>query len=193
MGLLKMGDDYMVTINEVWISTVPEFLAILQRDRGNAKDGPSRFKRKAHRDFTYIYLMHDFDSDLSEMDYDEKEAEACRRTDRQPWQVQEDQLLQDAIRAFIKIQDNKSQAYRTYQKLQSANDRALAFIENLDLSETTDNGGVKYKPSEITTFIKSQPQVMKAMDEIKELARKQLSGEVGLRGQATKGFDEDPD
>lgn len=193
MGLLKMGEDFMVDLNEVWISTVPEFRELLMRDRGNKKDGPGRYKRKAHRDFLFIWLMYDFDSDLLELNEDEKELEACRRTDREPWQVQEDQILQDAIKAYIRIQDNKSSAYRTWHKLKSANDKGLQFIESIDLDATLESGAAKHKYKEISDAIKAQPGVEKALDEIKSLAKKQLSGDAGVRGDAIKGFDEDPD
>lgn len=193
MGLLKMGDDFMVDLNEVWISTVPELRALLERDRGNRKDGPSRYKRKAHRDITYIYLMYDFDSDILEWDEDKKKLEACRRTDRQPWQVEEDQMLLDACKVYIDILENKSSAYKNYLKLKAINEKTIKFTDEVDLSDTTIGGALKFKVSDIATFIKNQPAIEKAIDEIKTLAFKQLSGEAGVRGNAVVGLEEDPD
>lgn len=193
MALLKMGDDYMVVLDEVWISTVPELRALLERDHGNKKDGPGRYKRKAHRDITFIYLMYDFDSDILEWDEDKKLEEACRRTDRQPWQVEEDQVLQDAIKAYVGIMEKKSSAYKNYMKLKITNDRTINHIENVDLAETNQSGAPKYKPMDIANYIKAQPAIEKALDEIKTLAFKQLSGDAGVRGGAVLGLEEDPD
>lgn len=193
MSLLVMGEEYMVDINVPWVSTVPEFRALLLRDHGNKKDGPGRYKRKALRDFTFIYLMYDFDSDIREWGEEEKLAEACRRTDRQTWQVEQDEELQDAIRAYINIMEKKSSAYMTYQKLKRANENGLFFVENIDLAETTDNGYPKYKYKEISDAIKAQPAVEEALDKIRTLAHKQLSGGTGIRGENIKGYDEDPD
>ena len=192
MGLLKMGEDHMVDIDELWISTVPELRELLLRDNGNRKDGPGRYKRKAQRDITYIWLMYDFSSDIRELPEEDRLKEACRRTDRQPWQVEQDQVLMDAIRAYVEILETQSSAYITWRRLKTANEKTLSFLENVDLHAVTEKGAVMWRAKEISDSIRAQPAVEKALDEIRNLAERQLSGKVGVRGDAELGIEEDP-
>lgn len=193
MSLFRINpEDSLVELNVEWISMIPEFRALLQRSKGPL-NGRDRFNTRAVKEFTYIYLRYDFNSPYFKDTEEVKEYRAVSDSGVSEEILLSDEFIKDACRKYVEIQNSVSPAIRSYERLKEANQYKLNFLETIDLHATTEGGAKRHSMKEIDDTIKAQPSVLKALGEIYDLAKEELKGEVGLRGEATKGYDEDPD
>lgn len=191
-AIFKRKNDGYVYLEADWLGTIPEFKVLLDRSKGPLYDknnNPSR----AMKDFTYIFLMYDFDSPYFKGTTEERERLSLKDSGLTRAKVNSDEMLQDACRKYQLIIESRSPAIRAYRQLQRANEDKLMFLAGIDLGATTDGGTPKWRMREVDDVIKAQPQVLGALKEVYTLAQEEVSSETTLRGEAIKGYDEDPE
>lgn len=191
--LFEIGENNMVQLNKEWISLIPEFRKLLARDKGGPGDGSGKYKKQATREFTYIFMMYDFRSPYENFKHEEREAEALRCSELTKGRVESDGDLWAAIRVYQKLLDNSSKILQSYRKMKGTVDHVSDYLETVDLNERTDTGSKVHSIKEVQDAIKNQPTTIKALAEMEEAVKQELEDGSGLRGDATKGYDEDPD
>lgn len=191
--LFELGENQMAVLNKEWISLIPEFRRLLARDKGGPGDGSGKYKKQATREFTYIFLRYDFRSPLENWDVEEREKESLRMADLERGKMESDGDLWEAIRMYEKLQAEASPTLRTLRRLRTSVDDLTTYIDEMDLRERTENGAKVHSPKEKQEAINGMPRTMKTLDEMETQVRAELTDEIGLRGEATKGFDEDPE
>lgn len=72
MGLFSVENDILI-IDKTETRAIPEFRAILERDKGSKGDVDGRKKYRAFKEFYYIYLIADYESWISRGGYNDKE------------------------------------------------------------------------------------------------------------------------
>lgn len=184
--LFVMGDNYMVTLNKIWISTIPEFRAILARDKGGPTDGSGRFKKQATREFTYIYHTFDFRSPFEEYKEEDRKAEIELITGVTDKDIENDPDLQAAIARYKQMVENCSQNLRGLRIMKRSVEKMWDSFEE---AETYDIEQTKTIQASITNM----PKTIEAVKKLEEIVKQEMEGDTGLRGDAEKGFDEDPD
>ncbi len=79
MGFFRLENGLLV-IDRDEVRAIPEFRAILERDKGSEGDNDGRKKKRAFKEFLYIYFTVDFESWVVKGGYNEKEIHkhACK-------------------------------------------------------------------------------------------------------------------
>lgn len=191
--LFVIGENNMVDLNKVWISTIPEFRALLARDKGGPGDGSGKYKKQARREFTYIYHMYDFRSPYENFKPKEREEEALRCSELTRGKVQSDGALWDAIKVYEQLMANCALSLQTYRKLKATVTNLENYLENVDLNDRTDNGAKVHSIKEVQDAVRNQAATIESLTKLENAIKQEMKGESGMRGDATKGYDEDPD
>lgn len=183
--LFTLGDNYMVTLNKTWISTIPEFRAILARDKGGPTDGSGRFKKQATREFTYIFHMYDFRSPFENYKAEERVSEVEEMTGITAGDVEKDEALQAAIARYKDLLDNCSPTLRGLRTLKSAVDKMWDYFEDVDYAVAD----IK----KVQDSINNMPKTQETIKKLEDLVKMEMAGDTGMRGDAEKGVEEDPE
>lgn len=190
--LFELGDNNMATLNKEWISLIPEFRKLLARDKGGPADGSGKYKKQAMREFTYIYHMYDFRSVLENYTEEEREAQALEWSDLTKGKVASDGDLWDAIRMYQQLMKKVSPSLQSWRSMKLTAKNTDDYLNTVNLNDRTDAGAKIHSIKEIQDGIKGMPEVWKAVVKMERQVQDEISG-TGLRGDAEKGGDEDPD
>ena len=194
--LFELGDNNMVTLNKPWISLVPEFRALLARDKGSAGDGSGKYKKKATREFTLIYLLEDFHSPYEEEEYERRLQFSLEASQITPDKWQDMQTDEEFMYALTKYQDMVAHSSVSLQTLRDMKASKLAmnkFLRNINFADETNSGGLKYDIRKIQDTITNMPKLEMAIQEMEEKVRLEINETLDMRGDAEKGVREDPD
>lgn len=191
--LFELGENSMVNLNKDWISMIPEFRRLLARDKGGPGDGSGKYKKQATRELTYIFLRYDFHSPIENWKDEEREEEALRCSGIERGKMESDGDLWEAIRMYQKLLDESSPTLRVYRELKDSVDDLSSYIHNMNLYERTDTGQKVHAPKEKQDAINGMLKTMKTLKDLEDVVKQELTDGTGLRGEATKGEDEDPD
>jgi hypothetical protein len=182
--LFSMGDNYMVTLNKEWISTIPEFRAILARDKGGPTDGSGRFKKQATREFTYIFHTYDFRSPFENYSVEDRKLEVETMTGMTAADSEKDEVLLEAIERYKQFLSNCSKTLRGVRSMKRAIDAMWDHFDTVDY-EVADM--IKIQAS-----ITNMPKTLEALKKLEEQVKQEMDGDTGMRGDAEKGHEEDP-
>jgi hypothetical protein len=191
--LFTVGENSMAELNKAWISLIPEFRRLLARDKGGPMDGSGKYKKQAQREFTYIFLRYDFTSPYENMEELEREVISLQASGMERGRMESDGDLWEAIRMYNKLQETRSVTMQTYRELKESTQDLSTYIRSMDLYERTEQGAKVHSPKEKQDAINGMPKTMLTLKELEEAVKQELSGDPGLRGDATKGYDEDAD
>lgn len=183
--LFELGEDYMCSLNKEWISMIPEFKELLRRDKGSKGDNQGRAKAQAQREFTYIYLLMDFRSPYENFLPDER-REHARRDAEFPDDWIPDTEVRAAIAKYQLLLENSSPSLRLLRAVKIS----AQPIENYFMNFTP------IEPDDLAKHIKickDLPGLQKSLKEYEDQVKQEALDESSLRGQAEKGYKEDPD
>lgn len=193
IDLFEIGENNMATLNKPWITLIPEFRRLLARDKGGPGDGSGKYKKQAQREFTFIYLMYDFRSPYENWALDKREQQALADAGIERGRMMSDGDLWEAITKYKKLLDEASVSLKSYRKHRNAAEDLDNHIEFMDLNERTATGAKVYSIKEKQEAINGMPKVHDTLRKWEQSVKEELSGDMGLRGDAVKGEDEDPD
>lgn len=187
MTLFDFDDnDYTVKLNKTWIRLVPEFDAIMKRDKGSAGDYDGRLKLWAKKRFSYMYFYLDFQSPLYNWEDDERQAESMRYAGLVLKDIQADYMV-EAIARYKRIQEELSRSLKTLRAVNKGLSQLDNYFENIDFSLTDKQGKVMYTASD---YVKNIAMLNKAYDELNKFEKRvmaELTEKGGIRGTAVKG------
>lgn len=191
--LFEVGDNNMALLNKEWISLIPEFRRLLARDKGGPGDGSGKYKKQAQREFTYIFLRYDFRSPYENYKDDKREEESLRCSGLERGRMESDGDLWEAIRMYKLLQNESSVTLQTYRDLRDSVEDLREYIRDMNLHERTEMGAKVHSPKDKQDAINGMLKTMQTLKFLEDAVQQELSGDSGLRGDATKGQDEDPD
>jgi hypothetical protein len=158
---------------------IPEFKKIWDRDTSKNKD-------KAIKEFAYIYFVGDYKSEYNIYGI-EKRSMVSREVMEDPGYVSDD-LIEDAIKKYIKLQETSSMRY-----LRSIRDMVDSIIKFNDALKFNDSSDTKnYNPSLATKALKDVGSIVEDL----EKWEKKVYGEedqMAIRGGGKVGLFEDPE
>lgn len=183
--LFELGDNYLVDLNKDWISTITEFKEILKRDRGSKGDVQGRAKLQATKEFLYIYHMVDFRSPYENFPVSERKERALADSGISEEEAT-DELLLTALTKYKLLLENSSPTLRLLRAVKTSMLPLEQYFETFSPVE----------PSDIKDHIaniKNMPALQKALVEFEDQVKLESLDEGAIRGQAEKGWKEDPD
>ena len=180
---LRLDDD------EKGFLLVKEFSRLWDPERNKCKEDPSgKERRKAFKEFTFIYLMLDFKSPYFQYLEQEKYDAALIDSGLDKKDL-EDPLFSAAYKKYEEIQDSDRilalirTAYHTLHKMQ-------VFLDNIDFSDTDEMGKPLYKPKDVIADISSIAKMRIQLQELETEHKKDLAASSKTRGGHDIGFDE---
>jgi len=184
MELFKLNDDFLVDLNKEWIQLHEPFKKIYLRDKGiSSSEYKGRLKRVAQKEFTYIYLLCDYRSNLINYSEEDRKREAKRAAGLDAnWKPDKD--LVDAIEYYKELQSTRS-----LRLLQASMKNIDRMIKSID--ESSDKDSITLE--EITDNIKAMKEIkmlMKNLQETEEMVKKELSETGSGRGNVEIGENE---
>ena len=184
MELFKLNDDFMVDLNKEWIQLHEPFRKIYLRDKGNTSNHyKGRFKFQAQKEFTYIYLLCDYRSNLINYSEEDRKVEAKRVSGLEAsWKP--DKEMNDAIEHYKSLQDT-----RALRLLKASMKNIDKMIASLDASSDQDSIPL----TEITENIKAMKEIkvlIKNLQETEDMVKKELSETGSGRGNVEIGENE---
>lgn len=175
-------DSFEVELDQEWLYLIPEFAALIKADRGSPGDYRGDKKRKAIRQFTYIYYMLSYSSPIARWtDEKEKKQEAMKASG-----MSEDDLENPlVVVAYAKFDEYQMKAAPELKTLRLMRD-SLPEIDEYFV-QVKKSGKKDYSPTLHVNNLKLPKQAYDAVDEFEERVFKKLRGsESGIRGRKSK-------
>jgi hypothetical protein len=178
-----------VAINKAWIVLIPEFKVLYTRDKTPITGG-QRIRKRAIKEFTFIYFMADFSSPLRDWEPSERRKEALLYATLTEEDI--DKPIDLAIKKYEELILACTRSLRTYKALLKLQDATDAYFESIDFTELTKQGELKHDLSKIRTSVKGLDEMYDAIAKFEKRVEKDLEGNAtGIRGTAVKGEMED--
>lgn len=183
--------DYIsntISLDQPEIVLVKEFGALLEEKRNKSKDDPKgALKKRAFKEFTYIYLMYDWESPYSE--YAESDRRYASLTDAG---LEEKDVISDEIVSAINKYKDLQESDRGIRLVRAAQKKADQLIwyleEGSNLAERDSNGKPIFKAKDVMQEFKEVRGVIDDLYEMEETIKKKQKAESTLRAGAKEGF-----
>lgn len=180
MRLLELTEDKQVALNKVFVAAVPEFKALITRDKGSPGDYRGEKKLKATKEFTYIYFYCDFNSPIRDWEDSERQKEALYYAGLKPEDL--DEVVEVANKKYFDMQLAASRPLRTLKSLYKGLDAMDTYFESINFSEKDKQGKLLNDPLGFTTNVS---KLNKMYDEIRNFEKRveaDLVEQAGIRG-----------
>lgn len=177
-----------VELNTPEILLIREFAALMDIKRNKCKEDPEgKYKLRAFREFTYIYLAIDWMSPYRDYYEQDRHQEALRDAD-----ITEEEFNNPEFRAACRKFKSIQESNKSIRLLHSANsmvDKFIDYFENADPMERDEQTGKPiYKVKDIQAEMKNLIDVHETMVELENQVKKQLSEKSSIRGGAVEGY-----
>ncbi len=177
-----------VELNTPEIILVKEFEALMKDERNiTEQDKTGKFKSKAFREFTYIYLALDWQSPYA--DYPEQERHQLSLQDAKMTNDEfNDPEFRAACRKFRDIQ-NQTRSIRLLKAAQETVDKFMDYFHNIDPEERDPlTGKPIFKVKDIMAEISSLSKVQDELNTLEQMVKKEMAESSQLRGGYEDGF-----
>ena len=177
-----------VELNTPEIILVKEFEALMKNERNiTEQDKTGKFKSKAFREFTYIYLALDWQSPYA--DYPEQERHQLSLQDAKMTNDEfNDPEFRAACRKFRDIQ-NQTRSIRLLKAAQETVDKFMDYFHNIDPEERDPlTGKPIFKVKDIMAEISSLSKVQDELNTLEQMVKKEMAESSQLRGGYEDGF-----
>ena len=186
--LFQISETMELQLNKEWILMIKEFAEILKRDRGSPGDTQGRRKLKAIKQLTYVYLMEDFLSPYREEDEYNKHVSAMKETGLT--EVDIDEKVIEARDKYRMLQESNAPSLRTLKTVKESREKLEDYFREIDLTKTNARGEPVFNTTTYMTAIKKLPEMEDSIQEYESKVFAQLTDSGGIRGSASKGYNE---
>lgn len=180
-------ENQKLTLNKEQILLIPEFAALWHADR-NKIEGDSRGleKKRAFREFTYIYLMYDWGSPYT--NFSDRERHETAMSDSMLTKKQiDDPEFKAACKKYQDIQETR--LYKLLRSSYKVVDELRLFYETVDLQERDIDGKPIFNATQVMASLNGLSKTLKSLEEVEEMVAKEREGEGSkLRGDAKPGL-----
>lgn len=185
MRLFFINEQYEVELNKEWILLIPEFSALLKRDKGSKGDYRGDLKLKARKELAYLYFCLDFTSPLRYWSEEDKKAEALRYTGLAEEDI--DDKVMEAWAVYEKLLEQSARSLKTLKALNKGLDALDSYFQNVNFTEKDKLGKAYYTPEDYIGNITKLPKMRNALKEYEDAVEQELKADTGIRGKATLG------
>lgn len=177
-----------VELNTPEIILTDEFRELMSDERNiSSSDKSGRFKERAFREFTYIYLALDWQSPYADFPAQEKHAMAMKdaKLTEEEWN---DPSFRAACRKFKSIQES-TRSIRLLQAAQETVDKFMDYFHNIDPEERDQlTGKPIFKVKDIMAEISSLSKVQEELNTLENMVKKEIQETSSLRGGYVEGY-----
>ncbi len=185
MPFFQRKQDGDIDLDKEWIRLNPLYRAILVRDKAG--------KKQAMKEFTYIYMIYNYDSDYAHFPIDERITQACAILELDEKVVLKDEVLQAACEHYLMVQKKRLE-YRLVQAAKTSIEAKINYFTEADFTERKKDGSPVLTADAHTKAIASMKQDMLNLREAESMLGELIANEgAGTRKNIEKGPTEDMD
>ncbi|RWZ86805.1 MAG: hypothetical protein EO766_13445 [Hydrotalea sp. AMD] len=185
MRLFTLDANYQVELNKEWIMLIPEFAALLKRDKGSQGDYRGDKKLKARREFTFIYFDLDFTSPIREYPDFERREEAMKYAGLTEADL--DGPVMDAHRRYEELLFHSSRSLKTLKAVEKSLDALDQYFQDLDFTLVDKKGELVHSPNGYLLNLERLGKAYDSVDKFRKRVAEELKGDASIRGTATLG------
>ena len=177
-----------VELNVPEILLTKEFSELMKDERNISKEDPQgKYKLRAYKEFTYIWLAIDWQSVYADFSEQERHEEELRDSglSESEWNNPE---FRAACRKYRNIQEQNI-SIKMLQAAQNTVDKFIDYFNNIDPEERdTQTGKPIFKVKDIMAEISNLSKVNDELHTLEGQVKKELSDVSSIRGGAQDGF-----
>ena len=177
-----------VVINEPEILLIREFAELWKNDRNKTKQDKTGIKKtRAYREFTYIWLMCEWNSPYSDYTERERHEEALKDAGltEQEWN---DPLFRAACRKYRELQE-ASRSLKLIKAAQGVVDKITDYFNTLDIQERDPiTGKPIFKTKDVMAELSNVSDVVEQLKTLEILYKKEQEESNGLMGDVETGY-----
>ena len=177
-----------VELNTPEILLIREFAALMDVKRNKCKEDPEgKYKLRAFREFTYIYLAIDWMSPYRDYYEQDRHQEALRDAN-----ITEEEFnnpeFRTACRKYRALQD-ETRSIKLLKAAQNTVDRFIDYFNNtVDLDERDQQGKPIFKTKDVMAEIANLHKVHEALVILESQVKKEISETSSIRAGAVDGY-----
>lgn len=177
-----------VELNTPEILLIREFAALMDVKRNKCKEDPEgKYKLRAFREFTYIYLAIDWMSPYRDYYEQDRHQEALRDAD-----ITEEEFnnpeFRAACRKYRALQD-ETRSIKLLKAAQNVIDKFVDYFNNIDVEERDEQTGKPiYKTKDVMAEISSLHKVHEELVILESQVKKEISETSSIRAGAVDGY-----
>lgn len=177
-----------VELNTPEILLIREFAALMDIKRNKCKEDPEgKYKLRAFREFTYIYLAIDWMSPYRDYYEQDRHQEALRDAN-----ITEEEFnnpeFRTACRKYRALQD-ETRSIKLLKAAQNVIDKFVDYFNNIDVEERDEQTGKPiYKTKDIMAEISSLHKVHEELVILESQVKKEMSETSSIRAGAVDGY-----
>lgn len=177
-----------VELNTPEILLIREFAALMDIKRNKCKEDPEgKYKLRAFREFTYIYLAIDWMSPYCDYYEQDRHQEALRDAN-----ITEEEFnnpeFRAACRKYRALQD-ETRSIKLLKAAQNVIDKFVDYFNNIDVEERDEQTGKPiYKTKDVMAEISSLHKVHEELVILESQVKKEISETSSIRAGAVEGF-----
>lgn len=170
-----------VELNESEILLIREFKTLFDRDK-------TKEKKKAFKEFTYIYLAIDWKSPYNQYSEQERHEEALLDSDITEAEFN-DPKFREACRKYKALQES-NKSFKLLNAAKTAADKLIDYFEvTVDFDLRKEDGTPIYKAKDVIAELKTVNDVHEALKTLEIVIQKDLQEKSNLRAGAVEDFD----
>lgn len=180
-------ESQKLALNKEEILLVKEFADLWDTNR-NKMEGDTRGyeKKRAYREFTYIYLMYDWESPYKNFSEVERRATTIDDSSLTDKQLQDDKFLL-ACKKYAEMQD--TQMVKLLKSAYRAIDEVRLFYETVDLQERDLDGKPIFNAKQLLDSLGGLGKTIQSVEALEEVVKKQKEANTKvLRGDVEPGM-----
>ncbi len=186
MDLFKL-QDYELEINKAEVLLVKEFADLWDTNRNKGVgDNRGYEKKRAFKEFQFMYLVYDWKSPYSEYSDQEKREAAQSDSSLTDKQLTDDKFLA-ACKKYQELQD--SRMLKLLRSAYRAVDELRIYFENIDLQDIDpETGKPIHSAKDLISNISNLGKTVEGLSQLEYMVKKEKEQERGLRGQQEAGM-----
>ena len=177
-----------VELNTPEILLIKEFAALMDKERNKCKEDPEgKYKLRAFREFTYIYLAIDWNSLYRDYYEQDRHQEALRDSGLTEEEFNNPEF-RAACRKYKAIQD-ETRSIKLLKAAQNTVDRFIDYFNNtVDLDERDQQGKPIFKTKDVMAEIANLHKVHEELVILESQVKKEIAETTSIRAGAVEGF-----
>lgn len=177
-----------VELNTPEILLVREFAALMDVKRNKCKEDPEgKYKLRAFREFTYIYLAIDWMSPYRDYYEQDRHQEALNDSGLTEEEFNNPEF-RAACRKYKALQD-ETRSIKLLKAAQNTVDRFIDYFNNtIDLDERDQQGKPIFKTKDVMAEISSLHKVHEELVILESQVKKEISETSSIRAGAVDGY-----
>jgi len=188
MQLLKLEDD-LRAYPAPEVADIPEFRALVKRDKGSPGDSQGRKKQRAARELAYIYHMSSYESPYRVYEEDLRRDLLQKDVFHDMPEWKEDKLVREALSKYEEL--SQSEMTLLLGAAISAVNKLKSYFNGINFADVDEQGRPLHTAKDVVSNLANLGKVVEGVQKLKEQVEKdQLGSNTNRRSVKTNKFSE---